>query len=154
MKRLCFGMLLMVSQITFTHGAIAGDYEWMDNMNVTAQADSSGFRLRLATRFHLGDAEVSAVIGSVDRMADAYMVLRYGELCRCPVDKVINVYKSDGKKGWGLMAKQLGIKPGSSEFHALKNGHDLYDKQGRNHHHPGGKGNGKNNGINKGKDKH
>ena len=31
-------------------------------------------------------------------------------------------------KGWGNLAKTLGIKPGSREFHALKRGHDLYDE--------------------------
>ena len=35
-------------------------------------------------------------------------------------------YKSDKGKGWGVLAKSLGIKPGSQEFHALKSGDDLY----------------------------
>jgi len=30
-----------------------------------------------------------------------------------------------GANGWGALAKELGIKPGSEEFHVLKGGHDL-----------------------------
>ena len=33
------------------------------------------------------------------------------------------------KKGWGVIAKNLGIKPGSEEFHALKTGR-LYSRSG------------------------
>ena len=155
MKRHITGFIYAISLAVFTGSAFAGDFEWLDNMNVAAQADSSGFRVRLATRFHIGDAQVSAVIGNVDRMADAYMVLRYSELCRCPVDHVTRVYQSDHKKGWGAMAKQLGIKPGSSEFHALKNGHDLYDTHDQEHSHGanGGNDKGKKHGNSQGKSK-
>jgi hypothetical protein len=41
---------------------------------------------------------------------------------------VIEQYRSSKGKGWGVLAKSLGIKPGSKEFHALKNGHDLKDR--------------------------
>jgi hypothetical protein len=49
------------------------------------------------------------------------------QLCGSAIDFVIKQYRSDKGKGWGALAKSLGIKPGSAEFHALKNGHDLYD---------------------------
>jgi len=57
--------------------------------------------------------------------ADAYMVFRMGELSHQPVERVVDEYKEDRGKGWGVMAKRLGIKPGSKEFHALKRGHDF-----------------------------
>ncbi|MCK4465819.1 MAG: hypothetical protein KAU83_08910, partial [Bacteroidales bacterium] len=37
-----------------------------------------------------------------------------------PVDDVVEIYKVHKNKGWGYIAKQLGIKPGSPEFHKLK----------------------------------
>ena len=43
-----------------------------------------------------------------------------------PVDYVLNKYRTEKNKGWGVMAKSLGIKPGSKEFHALKAGSDIY----------------------------
>jgi hypothetical protein len=42
------------------------------------------------------------------------------KLTRKPIAEVIRVYKVSKTKGWGVMAKELGIKPGSKEFHAMK----------------------------------
>lgn len=109
--------------------AIAGEFDWIKDFNITAQVDPSGFRARLATRFQIGEAKINAVIGNVREPADAYMVLRLGELSNHPPERVMREYQSGKGKGWGLLAKSLGIKPGSKEFHALKNGHDLDDRQ-------------------------
>ena len=35
-------------------------------------------------------------------------------------DEVLREYKENKGKGWGVIAKNLGIKPGSREFHELK----------------------------------
>lgn len=108
-----------------TTAAIAGDFEWLKDLNIKAQLDPSGFKAQLATRFKIGAAEVNAVIGNVEKSADAYMVLRLGEMSGQPTDTVIKQYQSGKNQGWGVLAKSLGIKPGSREFHALKQGHDL-----------------------------
>lgn len=105
--------------------ATAADFDWMRDLNVMAQADPSGFRARIAARFKIGNAEIDAVIGNVARPADAYMVFRLGEMARRPPAYILERYKGGKHKGWGALAKSLGIKPGSSEFHALKRGHDL-----------------------------
>ena len=115
-----FAMLLAVSTT-----AVAGDFDWLKDFNMQAQIDPSGLRARLAARFQVGDAPISAVMGNVSDPADAYMVFRLGELSHNPPDRVLDVYRANKKKGWGVIAKQLGIKPGSAEFHALKRGHDL-----------------------------
>lgn len=110
----------------------AGDFDWIKDFNLRAEADPSGFRVRLGTRFKIGDAEINAVIGNVERPADAYMVCRLAEMSGKPVNYVLNEYKTAKTKGWGVIAKNLGIKPGSKEFHALKRGDDLYtEKRGR-----------------------
>ena len=106
--------------------SIAGDFDWMKDFNIKAEADSSGFKARLSTRFRIGNTEINAILSNVDNSADAYMVLRLGEMSGKPAEDVITKYKSGKGKGWGSLAKSLGIKPGSQEFHALKNGDDLY----------------------------
>ena len=85
------------------------------------------------------------------------MVMRLGELTGQPAKEVLSVYRNNRKKGWGVMAKKLGIKPGSREFHALKRGHDLghgqlhdnelSSRKGKQHGH-------KQNHNGKGKNKH
>ena len=106
--------------------ALAGDFDWLKDLNIRAEADSSGFRAQLAARFKIGNAEINTIISNVKQPADAYMVLRLGEMSRQPTDYIINQYRSGKGRGWGALAKSLGIKPGSKEFHALKRGHDLY----------------------------
>ena len=39
-----------------------------------------------------------------------------------PCLEVLHLYEHDRGQGWGVIARRLGIKPGSSEFHALKDG--------------------------------
>jgi len=116
------GVLLVVLAAS---AAMAGDFEWLKDLNIRAQADPSGFRASLAARFKIGDAQVTAVLGNVAQPADAYMVLRLGEMSGQPVERVTATYRTGKGQGWGAMAKSLGIKPGSPEFHALKRGHDL-----------------------------
>ena len=105
----------------------AGNFEWIKDFNIRAEADPSGFRAILATRFNIGDTQITAVLSNVEKPADAYMVLRLGEMSAKPTDYVIEKYKSGKGKGWGALAQSLGIKPGSKEFHAPKRGSDLYD---------------------------
>ncbi|EFK09864.1 conserved hypothetical protein [delta proteobacterium NaphS2] len=124
-KILLTGLWLPLLILSFAH---AGDFNWMRDFNVTAQADPSGFRARLDARFQAGD--VNAVLSSVATPSDVYMLLRLGEMSHQPVERVIHSYKTGKGKGWGTLAKSLGIKPGSTEFHALKQGQDLYTFNG------------------------
>ncbi|PLY04220.1 MAG: hypothetical protein C0622_03160 [Desulfuromonas sp.] len=121
-------LILTLIFLLFASGAIATDFEWMRNMNVRAEADASGFRTQLATRFHIGESEVGVILGNVERPADAYMVLRLGEMAGKPTDRVLRQYREGKGRGWGVMAQRLGIKPGSAEFKQLKESDDLYKK--------------------------
>jgi hypothetical protein len=119
-------LLVMASLIAVPTIILAGDYDWFRDFNIQAQSDASGFRAQLATRFKIGELQIETVLGNVDHPADAYMVFRLGEMSGRPVQYVLDQYRSGKNTGWGALAKSLGIKPGSQEFHALKNGHDLY----------------------------
>jgi hypothetical protein len=37
-----------------------------------------------------------------------------------PFENVVETYSKNKGKGWGVIAKDMGIKPGSPEFHAMK----------------------------------
>jgi len=126
-----YKMFLVVIMVLLLYPSliIAGDFDWLKDLSITAQADPSGFKAQLAARFQIGDARINAVIGNVEQPGDAYMVLRLGEIAKLPPEQVLKEYKSSKGKGWGVLAKNLGIKPGSREFHALKSGHDLGDRE-------------------------
>ena len=140
-----FKMLFVVS-ISFllvSSAAVAGDFGWIKDFNVKAEADPSGFRAKLAARFKIGNAEVKTVISNAETPADAYIVFRLGEMSNQPTENVIEKYKSGKGKGWGALAKSLGIKTGSKEFHALKRGHDFYNEKPKVKSKGKGKGKGK-----------
>lgn len=105
-----------------------GDFDWVKDFNIKAEADPSGLKVRLGARFKIGDAEIDAVLSTVENPSDAYIVLRLGQMSNQPTSRVIDKYKAGKGKGWGNLAKSLGIKPGSKEFKALKSGNDLYDE--------------------------
>ena len=122
---LMFLLLLLLPPMAF-----AGDFDWVQDVNIRAQADRSDFQARLEARFKIGDMEVKTVLGNVDQPADAYIVCRLGEISHQPLDRVMEAYRAEKGRGWGAVAKRLGIKPGSAQFHALKQGQDLYEQTG------------------------
>jgi hypothetical protein len=139
---------LLVISVAFA-AAAAGDFAWTRDFNIKAEANLTDFRARMAARFKIGDAEINVVLDTVKKAADAYIVFRLGEIAKRPTADVLEKYKANKGKGWGVIAQSLGIKPGSKEFHALKNGSDLYDGTGKGK----GKGEGKGKGGEKGKGK-
>ncbi len=141
LQKVLFVFSMLISLVA--SAAVAGDFDWMPDFNIRAEADLPGFRARLAARFTIGDVQINTVLSNVERPADAYMVLRLAEMSNRPPDFVIEKYKSGKGKGWGAIAKTLGIKPGSKEFHALKQGSDLYDDRDKGMDKGKGKGKGK-----------
>ena len=97
----------------------------MPQFNLQAIADPTGFRAKLATRFNIGDAQITAVLSNFPEPADAYVALRLGEMSGKLIEYVTERYNANKGRGWGVLAKRLGIKPGSAEFRSLKKGHDL-----------------------------
>jgi hypothetical protein len=80
---------------------------------------------------------------------DAYMAAKVASVSRRSVEDVVAVYNRNRGKGWGAIAKQMGIKPGSAEFHALKADGDDFSESGKKR----GKGKGKGRAKKKGKGK-
>lgn len=153
MKALKIILAGLATLIFFSTISIAGDFAWMHDLNRKAEADPSAFRARLEARFHVGDLNIKAVLGNVHEPADAYMLLRLGEMSHRPMEHVLETYRSGKGRGWGVLAKSLGIKPGSAAFHDLKNGQDLYDHGGPSHSKAKSKGGSNHKAKGKGKHK-
>ncbi len=96
--------------------------DFLGRVNAQARVDLPGFSLQVGTQFGVPVARVEAVLGMVATPADAFMVFQLGQMAHRPPETVLQTYQSHRGKGWGVIAKELGIKPGSREFHALKNG--------------------------------
>jgi len=119
---------------------------FISDLNVQARADLPGFSARIGAQFGVPVPQVQAVIGAVAAPADAFMVFQLGSMTHRPPDAVLGVYKANRGKGWGVIAKNLGIKPGSPEFHALKRGDFVLEggpAKGKSKGKGGSKGKGK-----------
>ncbi len=63
---------------------------------------------------------------------DVYYACAIAQILGRPCRYVVDVWERDHGQGWGNVAKQLGIKPGSPEFHRLKRGFvPTYDRWAR-----------------------
>jgi hypothetical protein len=63
---------------------------------------------------------------------DIYFACALAKLVGRPCRYVVDIWERDHAQGWGAIAKRLGIKPGSPQFHQLKRGMvPSYDRWGR-----------------------
>lgn len=116
---------------------------YLKDLNVAAQTDLQHYRAQVGARFGIGDAEFDLIYRTVNGHGEVAVLLWLKERCGLPLDIVLERYREHKGQGWGALAKSLGIKPGSDDFHRLKAG-DLG-------WHPDGAGGGKGNGPGKGK---
>ena len=146
-------VLAVFALFLFSGLATAGGLdEFLNSVNIQARADMNGFSARLSAQFGVPEVQVRTVIGTVKDPADAFMCLQLGQWTQQPSEQVVRVYNANQGKGWGVIAKSLGIKPGSAEFHALKRGDLTFSGQPGGGQGAGlgkGKGRGKGKGHNK-----
>jgi hypothetical protein len=141
MKAFLVGASLAVLLMLPVAGVCGGDLDsFVGSLNVQARADLPGFKVKLSAQFGVPVPQVETVIAAVQTPADAYMVLKVGQVASQPQEVVLREYQANKGKGWGVIAKNLGIKPGSREFHELKKG---LDGGGSGKGHGKGKGKGK-----------
>ncbi len=92
-------------------------------MNTQAQADPDGFLKQLAARHAVPEEDLRQARDAQGLSAgDLFMASFLAKTTQKPVLQVAEEYKKNQGKGWGVMAKEMGIKPGSPAFHELKNG--------------------------------
>jgi len=150
MKKILLATLILILINTSSALAGGGLDVFLNDLNIQARADMNGFSARVSAQFGVPLPQVQAVIKTVDKPADAFMCFQLGEMSKKPYGTVTKVYQTNKGKGWGVIAKNLGIKPGSPEFHALKRGDFvLSGEPGERSGQGKGKGKGKGKGHNK-----
>ena len=125
MKRFKLMLFLLCAPTLFLGSAVAGDFSWLKNLNVSAKADLPGYRHKLAYRFNVDAAEIKMVMHAVKKPSDAYMIFRLKEMTHRAVDDIVYIYRHHKKHSWRNIAKKLGIKHGSHEYYELTERHDL-----------------------------
>lgn len=92
----------------------------LNEVNTLASKDIVAFTEMVAANYNSTTELVSDVLNSGLKPAETLMAFEVADIVDKPVGDVVNTYKANKGKGWGVVAMELGIKPGSKEFHALK----------------------------------
>lgn len=158
---------LFVNAQNFQLSAKSGDVELdanLNDINIKAKTDIQLFKKDLSVEFNIGEPKIDKMIVDLNMSpADAYMTLEVAKMTKKDPEVVMNSFTKNKDKGWGVIAKEMGIKPGSPEFHALKgNAKNKKDKGNKGHGNSkkggdgdgDGSGGGNGHGHGKGKGKH
>ncbi len=93
----------------------------IEELSKAAKEDISGFARKLSRKYNLPEETTDWLLKRVGMSpGDAYMAAKVSKISKQPVEDVVKEYEANPGKGWGVIAKKLGIKPGSKEFHELK----------------------------------
>ncbi len=137
---------LLISTIAFSQSGSynTGNTDFDTNLkriDIDASANFGAFKMEMGTTYNLSERRIDELHTSLRmRPGEIYFALELSRITAKPIDEVIRVYKANRTKGWGAIAKELGIKPGSKEFHALKE--RVKKHAGKGNKPPKGKGNG------------
>lgn len=149
MKRILFVLLSLVvysasAQINFNTGSAQLDRD-LNTINASASADFGSFKADLSVNYNVSEKKIDYMRGSLNMAAgEIYISLEISKLSKTPIDDILAIYTNNKSRGWGYIAKQAGIKPGSPEFHQLKNNaSSKKNKKAKNKGGSKGKGNGK-----------
>lgn len=135
---LAFGLAAGAAQaqdFTFGWNPRSGDVwmdAWLGDMNRYGSRYRDPFVDELV-RYHAAPRDL--VVDLLARRwapGDIYFACALAKLAGRPCRYVVEQWERDHAQGWGAMAKRLGIKPGSPQFHQLKRGVvPSYDRWGR-----------------------
>ena len=108
------------AQVLFNTGSAEMDAD-LGKINADANLDFGAFKTNLTLSYDISEKKIDYLNISVKmEPAEIYFALELSKISGQSIDQVVEIYKVDKDKGWGFIAKELGIKPGSSEFHNLK----------------------------------
>jgi hypothetical protein len=139
--------LISAQDVSFKTGDSGMD-GFLNQVNKDAKKDLAAFTTMVVDKFKVAKKDVEKLL--IDMIpGDVYMSAQVASIVVKPVTEVSAAYQKNKGKGWGQIAKEMGIKPGSAEFHALKKsmknpgGDDKGNSEEHGKGHGGGHGHGK-----------
>ncbi|HUX38505.1 MAG TPA: hypothetical protein VMV44_11445 [Rectinemataceae bacterium] len=92
----------------------------LNDIGAGAKVDMGGFTAEISLQWGVPAIQVTTAISQGLQPAEAYLAAALARLSGKPMATVVSLYRQNKAKGWGFVAKELGIKPGSKDFKALK----------------------------------
>lgn len=95
---------------------------YISDLNIYASKEFGKFKAELSANFGISGSRFDLMLKKVDSPGDLAVALWLGNKSLQSIDDVVKQYRIHRGKGWGVVAKGLGIKPGSPLFQDLKKG--------------------------------
>jgi len=115
---------LLVHGAAFAQHPTTGDRKLdslLGRINLQERSDPDGFILHLSRSTNVPEAEIRLARTRYELNAgDTYMSTILSRILNRSVGDVAEEYAKNRDQGWGVMARNRGIKPGSPEFHRMK----------------------------------
>ena len=112
-----------------------GDLEFdvvLENMNINAKLDLETFKAELRIEYGISDSQWERMTATLEmEPAEVYLTAELSRISDRPIEEVVEVWQNERSRGWGRIARSLGIPPGSKEFKALKEGTSEKTNQGQ-----------------------
>ncbi|MCE2957881.1 MAG: hypothetical protein ACK5UP_14880 [Bacteroidota bacterium] len=111
-----------------------GDAELNESINtITSKAKTqfSEFKTFITQNYGVGRDKYDMWQNSIGmNLGDIYLAVEIAKVSRRSQDDVIASYKKNKAQGWGVIAKEFGVKPGTDAFEVLK-GHAYQKANGK-----------------------
>ena len=123
MKKLLIVIAMFAAGLANAQNYATGDQELnatLVSVNTEANMNLPDFKSKLATTYNTTLPKVELCFKAGMTAGDAYIAFEISLLAKKPIETVITTFKKNKGKGWGVIAKEMGIKPGSPAFHQLK----------------------------------
>jgi hypothetical protein len=92
----------------------------LNELGASAKLDLPGFTAEVSVTWGLPAAQVQYALGQGLSPAEVWLAAGLSSISKRSITVVVASYKRNKAQGWGSLAKELGIKPGSKEFKLLK----------------------------------
>jgi hypothetical protein len=131
------------AQISFNTGNVQFDSD-LNTINANANLDFGAFKTDLSVGYNVSEKKIEHMRGTLNMApGEIFLALEISKISKTSVDNIVYHYKKHKNKGWGYIAKEAGIKPGSAEFHQLKNNSRNKKNKGKGHKNSKSQGKGK-----------
>jgi hypothetical protein len=91
----------------------------LKDIDKNAKKNLDFFAKDVVAKFNVPKPSIDKVI-KIMPPGDIFMAAQLSLTLSKPFDIVVSNYNLHKSQGWGVTAKEMGIKPGSSEFHEMK----------------------------------
>lgn len=93
----------------------------LSNLNVEAGVHADAFVSELSISYAIPKVQIEDLVYKMRvPFGDVFVSVWLASSLKKPLSVVVKEYDVNKDKGWGVTAKNLGIKPGSDAFHSLK----------------------------------